>query len=64
MGPKDEFPIAVSIWTFGNLSLDEIARRSASLGLDGVELLADVKTYEPTEVRRIMEDHGLRVLSI
>ncbi len=50
-------------WIFGGESLSETAAWLASLGYDGVELVGDLK-YKASEVRVVMGDHGLTVLSI
>jgi D-psicose/D-tagatose/L-ribulose 3-epimerase len=51
-------------WIFGSELLSETAARLASLGYDGVELAGDLKTYKAPEVKAVMGDHGLTVLSI
>jgi sugar phosphate isomerase/epimerase len=51
-------------WIFGGEPLSETAARLASLGYDGVELAGDLKKYKASEVKAVMGDHGLTVLSI
>jgi sugar phosphate isomerase/epimerase len=53
-----------STWTFGDLPLDQIARRLEALGYDGVELRGDLDRYRATEVGRILGDHGLAIFSL
>ncbi len=51
-------------WIFGGEPLSETAARLASLGYDGVELAGDLDKYKTPEVKAVMGDHGLTVLSI
>ncbi len=54
----------VCTWTFGDLSLADIAARLARLGFDGVELKGDLDLYQAQEAAQILADHGLQVLSL
>lgn len=54
----------VCTWIFGGEPLRETAAWLASLGYDGVELAGDLKKYQASEVRAVLGDHGLTVLSI
>ena len=56
--------IYVNNWIFGNATLAEVAMRASRLGFDGIELVGEPDDYEPSQVNRLMEEHGLRVLSI
>jgi len=56
--------LGVCTWLFGDLALPEIARRIQALGFDGVELMGDLKSYEPAEAARVLRDQGLEVLSL
>lgn len=56
--------IGVCTWTFGEMSLQEIARRLSGLGFDGVELMGDLKLYTAQEAAHILQDHGLAVFSL
>ncbi|HLF88746.1 MAG TPA: sugar phosphate isomerase/epimerase family protein [Anaerolineales bacterium] len=58
------FPIGVCTWTFGDLPLAEIARKTASLGLDGVELLGDLSRYSAREAKDILASAGLEIFSL
>jgi sugar phosphate isomerase/epimerase len=49
---------------FGDMPLQEIARRLEKLGFDGVELMGDLDAYSPAEAGRVLSDHGLDVLSL
>jgi D-psicose/D-tagatose/L-ribulose 3-epimerase len=51
-------------WTFGDLSLSQIARRLEALGYDGVELMGDLARYRGGEVAQILSDHGLAIFSL
>ncbi len=51
-------------WIFGDEPLAETAARLAGFGYDGVELKGDLELYDPAEVKAILDDHGLAVLSL
>lgn len=51
-------------WIFGGEPLAQTAARLAHMGYDGVELMGDLNRYRPDEVKQIMRDNGLRVISI
>jgi D-psicose/D-tagatose/L-ribulose 3-epimerase len=51
-------------WIFGDEPLAETAARLASFGYDGLELKGDLDLYAPAEVKAILDDHGLAVLSL
>ena len=51
-------------WIFGDEPLAETAARLAGLGYDGLELKGDLELYDPAEVKAILDDHGLAVLSL
>jgi len=51
-------------WIFGDEPLAETAARLAGFGYDGLELKGDLELYDPAEVRAILDDHGLEVLSL
>jgi D-psicose/D-tagatose/L-ribulose 3-epimerase len=56
--------LGVCTWTFGDLALEEIARRVAKLGFDGVGLLGDPERYPAREARQVLEDSGLSVMAV
>lgn len=56
--------LGVCTWTFGDLPLQDIARRVKALGLDGVELMGDLSRYRASEAARILSDEGLAVFSL
>ena len=60
----NRYQLGVCSWTFGDLPLEEIARRVRALELDGVELLGDLEAYRPREAGRILQDFGLSVFSL
>ena len=51
-------------WIFGDEPLSETVARLASFGYDGLELKGDLELYDPAEVKAILDDHGLKVLSL
>lgn len=51
-------------WIFGDEPLAEAASRLSELGYDGMELKGDLELYDPAEVRAVLGDHGLSVLSL
>ena len=51
-------------WTFGDLPLVTIARKTAELGLDGVELLGDLSRYSAREAKDILASAGLEIFSL
>ena len=54
----------VCSWIFGGEPLAGTAERLATLGYDGVELAGDLEKYKAAEVKAVMDDHGLEVLSL
>jgi sugar phosphate isomerase/epimerase len=61
---EKSFDLGVCTWTFGDLSLSEIAQRLSVLGFDGVELLGDLDRYRPAEANQVLQDHGLAAYSL
>jgi D-psicose/D-tagatose/L-ribulose 3-epimerase len=51
-------------WIFDDEDLASTAAFLAEAGFDGVELAGDLQLYRPSEVIRILGDHGLAVLSL
>lgn len=58
------YQLGVCTWTFGDRPLADIARRVATLQLDGVELFGGLALYSAREARQILDDHGLQVFSL
>ena len=56
--------LGVCTWTFGDMSLAEIAQRLAALSYDGVELMGNLSAYQPATAAKILQDHNLRVFSL
>jgi D-psicose/D-tagatose/L-ribulose 3-epimerase len=56
--------LGVCTWTFGDLPLDEIARRVQGLGFDGVELVGDPLLYTAKQAGEILASYGLKVFSL
>jgi len=55
---------AVCNWIFGDESVSETVARLAGFGCDGLELKGDLEFYDPAEVKAILDDHALAVLSL
>lgn len=51
-------------WIFGDEDLGATAAFLAEAGFDGVELKGDLELYQPAEVKAVLGDHGLAVLSL
>ena len=51
-------------WIFGDEPLAETAARLAGFGYDGLELKGDLGLYAAPEVKAILDDHWLEVLSL
>ena len=58
------YQLGVCTWTFGPLSLAEVARRLTILDFDGVELMGDLSAYSAGEARHALLDNGLEVFSL
>jgi D-psicose/D-tagatose/L-ribulose 3-epimerase len=56
--------LGVCTWTFGDLSLAEVAQRLAALQFSGVELLGDLSRYSAAEAAAVLQAHGLEVFSL
>src|SRR5215467_313465 len=57
-------PLGVCSWIFGHHDHQQIAGYLESSGLDGVELMADIRRQDPLELGRIFSSHGLRFFSM
>jgi len=51
-------------WIFGDEDLAATAAFLAQAGFDGLELKGDLEAYRPAGVNRVLDDHGLAVLSL
>ncbi len=51
-------------WIFGNEPLAETAARLTGFGYEGLELKGDLELYDPVEVKAVLDDHGMAVLSL
>ncbi|MEW5959319.1 MAG: sugar phosphate isomerase/epimerase family protein [Chloroflexota bacterium] len=56
--------LGVCTWTFGDISLAEIAQRLAALDYDGVELMGNLDACQPAVAAKILQDHNLQVFSL
>ena len=54
----------VCTWIFGDSPLEAVAARLAAIGYDGVELFGDPGAHPVAEVKPVLQDHGLSVLSL
>jgi len=51
-------------WIFGDQDLAATAAFLAEAGFDGVELMGDLRLYQPVDVNAVLGDSGLSVLSL
>lgn len=56
--------IFVNNWIFGNASIDEVVKRVAKIGFDGIELVGEPSLYKVDHINKLMKDNGLKVQSI
>jgi len=56
--------LGVCTWTFGDMSLAEIAQGLAALNYDGVELMGNLAAYQPAEAAKILQEHNLKIFSL
>jgi len=54
----------VCTWVFGDQSLPQTAAHLAAMGYDGVELQGDVQRFKAADVRAMLSQYGLGVLSL
>jgi len=54
----------VNNWIFGDTPIEAVVERVSKIGFDGIELVGEPKIYKGNYVRRLIEDHGLKVCSI
>jgi D-psicose/D-tagatose/L-ribulose 3-epimerase len=57
-------PFSVNNWIFGAAPFEQVIQRVAAIGFDGIELVGEPALYKPAQVKRLVEDVGLRVFSI
>lgn len=55
---------SVSNWIYGEEELETVLVKLKRFGYDGIELMGEPERYPAREVKRLCEDHGLKVLSI
>lgn len=56
--------LGVTTWIFGNTDLVALAKTIAQIGLDGVELYADIDRLPAKDVKQIFADRGLEIFSL
>jgi sugar phosphate isomerase/epimerase len=59
-----DFQISVNTWIFGAAPIAEVIRRAKSIGFDGIELVGEPKVFRASEIKRMIDDAGLKVFSI
>lgn len=58
------FQISVNNWIFGAAPLEQVVKRVAAIGFDGIELVGEPSIYKPAHVKDLVKDFGLKVFSI
>lgn len=56
--------LGVCTWIFGDVKLEQVLPAVARCGVDGIELLGDLRPGVVAEVRRLLTDEDLSVLSL
>jgi D-psicose/D-tagatose/L-ribulose 3-epimerase len=56
--------IGFATWSLGDLSLTEYLPDLVDAGYDGVEIVGDLTRQPADDLRDVVEDHGLSVLSV
>ena len=56
--------IYVNSWIFGEIKIEEVVRRVAKIGFDGIELVGEPSMYESSYISKLLSDNGLKVCSI
>ena len=55
---------AISNWIYGEEPVETTFARLQRYGYDGIELMGEPKVYDPEDIRRLCDAHGLQVLSL
>ena len=55
---------SVNNWIFGSTPIERVVKRVSAIGFDGIELVGEPSLYEPTQTKRLVEDAGLKIVSI
>ena len=56
--------VYINNWIFGREKLENIVKRVSKMGFDGIELVGEPSIYSPSQVNYLMEEYGLKVISI
>ena len=56
--------LGVCTWIFGDVALEHLLPAVAKCGVDGIELLSNLRPIEGARVRRLLADEGLSVFSL
>jgi len=59
-----DIKIYVNTWIFGGVPLADVIRRAAAIGFDGIELVGEPTVFNATDVKKLVGDAGLEVISI
>ena len=55
---------SINSWIFGNLSIEEIARRAKEIGVDGIDVSGEPDTIDAKAVKATLDKYGLKVFDI
>ena len=55
---------SINSWIFGNLSIEEIARRAKEVGVDGIDVSGEPDTIDAKAVKATLDQYGLKVFDI
>ena len=58
------FDFYINNWIFGSLSIKKVVKSIARIGFKGIELVGEPKYYNSKEIRKIIENYGMRIISI
>ena len=54
---------SINSWIFGNLSIEEIARRAKEIGVDGIDVSGEPDTMDAKAVKATLDKYALRYLT-
>src|SRR5262249_7609688 len=63
-GPRPRPPFGVSAWIYGDAPLASTLERIAAAGYDAVELPGEPAQWRPSELRRLLDQTGLRAVAL
>lgn len=56
--------VGVCSWTFGDISIEQVAQKVSALGFDGLELHGDLVNFNAASINQLMSEHQLTVFSL